>query len=92
MSVRVTIEHGDGNFRRQLTIHRTETRGEGYDARHLYEVTQWGGRRAATTNFEHRYGDPLSVLVTEALAAISTHPDADKSIHESQGDPGNAEA
>lgn len=85
MSIKVTIEHGGGQFKQELLIHRVETNGDDFDARHTYEVEQRGGRRWIATRFTHRYGDPLSVLVAEALDALRPHPDADPALFEVQG-------
>lgn len=72
MSVKITIEHGNQNFRRTLEIHRVETDEEGgfYDARHLYRATLSGGIDTDIAEFRHRYGDPLQALFVEAVAAL----------------------
>jgi len=74
MSIKVTIEHGDGQFRRVLDIGRiadAEDVGQlRLDARHVYEVVISGGAESDRATFTHRYGDPLQVLFVEAVAAL----------------------
>ena len=78
MSVRVSITQHPGNaFRRELLISRLSNVGvhatpaaSHSDMVSDYEVELAGGRLKGTARFEHRYGDPVMVLVEKAIQAL----------------------
>ena len=82
MSIRVTIEQTPGRkFRRELLISRietVETNESLHDEVHRYAVEYRGGgqRTWAEAEFNHRWGDDLLTLVSEAVDALGGRGDA----------------
>lgn len=80
MSVKVTIEqYPHGSFSREILISRVSDLGleqtpdgrDIADLEFLYEVEyRPGSSLGGRTLFFHRYGDPLTTLVTKAIAEL----------------------
>jgi len=79
MAIRVTIEHGEGAFARTLIIyrqgppdiHNVSPEVDVHEMVSTYTVEVWSGHRQVDEGtFQHRYGDDLLVLVTEAIASV----------------------